>query len=1231
MLLESEVDLVRVLGLVAAGLLAATVLGFFLAARAHAAYRKAADELDKTARSYDHVDRRLLQILDAIPVALIETDTSGKFVFANRAAHQLLGRKKSELLGLRFHSATWGITYPDGRVIPPDLLPAARALRGQTVKGFQHLMMNPATRRKLLVSVTAQPVLNDAGEVVGSTAAFVETESLARAGSEEDRLRKLFEFAAAPVFAIDAERRLRDANPAGLALLGRKREDVVGQDFVELFVPADDRLSVRTAFSEAVSGQGEFVDEAEGRVVRADGSVRTVVWKNAVLKDEQGEIVGVLASGEDVTDRRAEAARTATLAAERDRLADSEARFRALAEASADAMWLSDAESGRVVYVSPAYDRLYGESRDLLLADPKRWRAYVHPEDLKRVEASNARLLDEAPRELEFRIRRPDTGEERHVSDLAFVIRDDAGRPKYLAGLARDVTDRKRGEADLRRSEARFRSFAEATDELVWMFDVAGGRFDYVSPAYQAIYGEAREAVLADPRRWLERVHPDDRARAEALADSGASGERAEDEYRIVRPIDGQVRTLRTTVFPIRDEAGEVAVVAGLTRDVSVQRATEASLQANEALLRGVFEAAGVYTGVIEKVDGDLRYVLASRSTAAFFGRPDGVDGALASALGMEPDEIAGWHAVFDETAATGRPWIREYPFRLKGRETGWHLGTYSPLPAGPDGRPRLSFVVLDISERRETESRLKDSESRLRAFIEVTPQLMWSADPTGAVDYVSPQWLAYFGGEAEAYLGDRWSAVLHPDDAERTRAVWGAAVERGEPYDVDYRLRGADGRYRWFKGRAAPVRDETGAVARWFGSCTDIDGVVTARERLETAVADRTAELEAAHEERAKAEAALAQSQRLETVGRLTGGVAHDFNNLLQVVIGALDMILRQSDNAERVRRLGEAALAAGRRGEKLTRQLLAFSRRQELNFQVLDVGQVIRGFEPLLRRAVDADLPLSIEVSGDAGASRLDPVQLESALLNLVVNARDAIGGAAGRIVVRVDPVRLVDGLVADAPAGDYVRIAVSDTGIGMSPEVLARALEPFFTTKDSGKGTGLGLAQVYGFVRQSGGGVKIDSTPGAGTTVALFLPRTTESPAMAAAAPARDERPLERGRSVLLVEDDAGVRTVAESLLLEMGCRVETAGDGPSALARLQDGAPVDLLLTDIVMPGGMSGVELAAEARRLKPDLRVLLSTGYAEGKLEAAEAADLPVLQKPYRAEELSQAVRRALG
>jgi signal transduction histidine kinase len=433
-------------------------------------------------------------------------------------------------------------------------------------------------------------------------------------------------------------------------------------------------------------------------------------------------------------------------------------------------------------------------------------------------------------------------------------------------------------------------------------------------------------------------------------------------------------------------------------------------------------------------------------------------------------------------------------------------------------------------------------------------------------------------------------------------------------------------------------IRDEAGQIRWWAGVTRDVTDarhaeaeLKAAHEDLEQRVAERTAALEAANEERLRTEAALAQAQRLETVGRLTGGVAHDFNNLLTVVIGALDMMLRQAERPDRVRKLGEAALTASRRGERLTRQLLAFSRRQEFKPETLEIAPVIRGFESLMRRAVEESTPFALEVQTGLGAVKLDAVQFEAALLNLVVNAKDAVEDGGGAITVKAERVNLHDGRLPDTPAGDYARISVVDTGMGMAPDVAARALEPFFTTKEVGKGTGLGLAQVYGFARQSGGGVEIESALGKGTAVSIYLP-LVEAEATASAGAAAEEAALalQPGARVLLVEDDVGVRTVAENLLLELGCQVVTAGDGPSALATLEQTPNLDLLMTDIVMPGGMSGVELAEQARSRRPELKVLLSTGYAGELLNGEADHGWPVLRKPYRTEQLSDAVRRAL-
>ena len=424
-------------------------------------------------------------------------------------------------------------------------------------------------------------------------------------------------------------------------------------------------------------------------------------------------------------------------------------------------------------------------------------------------------------------------------------------------------------------------------------------------------------------------------------------------------------------------------------------------------------------------------------------------------------------------------------------------------------------------------------------------------------------------------------------------------------------------------------MRNEAGQVHRWFGASSDVTEIVEARTDLEARVAERTRELELSLAERAEAEAALAQAQRLETIGRLTGGVAHDFNKLLTVVIGGLDMILQHPDDRARVSRLAEAALAAGRRGERLTRQLLAFSRRQELTLEVVDVAGLIEQVDPLIRRAVGEAVKLSLRLQPEAGASRLDAAQFEAALLNLVVNAADAAPVTGGDIEIALERRSLSAGDVPGAEAGDYVVVSVSDNGGGMAPETLQRAFEPFFTTKDIGKGTGLGLAQVYGFARQVGGAATIDSSVGFGTTVSLYLPAVEAAP-QSIAAPANAELGWDRNARVLLVEDDAAVRAVMEGLLSDFGCQVEGAPDAPTALARLQRGETFDLLISDIVMPGGMSGVELAEAARARDPDLPIVLTSGYAGDRLiHGAESLDWPLLRKPFRAEQLGMVIREA--
>jgi signal transduction histidine kinase len=414
--------------------------------------------------------------------------------------------------------------------------------------------------------------------------------------------------------------------------------------------------------------------------------------------------------------------------------------------------------------------------------------------------------------------------------------------------------------------------------------------------------------------------------------------------------------------------------------------------------------------------------------------------------------------------------------------------------------------------------------------------------------------------------------------------------------------------------------------------------------ESLELLVAERTRELTEANRqleiesaERRKAEEVLWHTQKLEAVGQLTGGIAHDFNNLLAVIVGSMEMIRAAFEAGgslprAKILRLLNASETATGRATKLTQQLLAFARRSTFTLDVVSLDEVLVACEPFLRRALGEEHVLDLNFVPDLWCSRIDTSQFEAAILNLVVNARDAmpLGGHLGIATSNV----VIDAAEArrspDLTAGDYVLVRVTDTGTGMDPDVTAHAFEPFFTTKEVGKGTGLGLSQVYGFIKQSGGHALIESAPGAGTTFRLYLPRCDDVRQVSdGETRARGTTPTGH-ETVLVVEDNAEVLELAVTTISDLGYRVLTAGDGPSALDIVQGGEPIDLLFSDVVMPGGMNGFELVSRARAIRGGLKALVTSGYANVHRPGAHRPDVPLLLKPYRRGDLAQCIRMAL-
>lgn len=412
---------------------------------------------------------------------------------------------------------------------------------------------------------------------------------------------------------------------------------------------------------------------------------------------------------------------------------------------------------------------------------------------------------------------------------------------------------------------------------------------------------------------------------------------------------------------------------------------------------------------------------------------------------------------------------------------------------------------------------------------------------------------------------------------------------------------------------------------------------------RLQQLVAERTAELVAANRkleeqaaERLKVERQLWQAQKAEAVGQLTGGIAHELNNVLMVVTGSLDLLRSAPDDAGRVARCYEIAWTATERGVRLIRQLLMFARRQVMFPEIVDPNRLIGEFELLVARGAPANVELTTHLASDVGHCRVDPAEFQAAILNLVVNARDAIS-AHGQIVIETSNVTVGPDAVADNPDlafGNYVTVTVSDTGCGIPPDVLPRVFDPFFTTKEVGKGSGLGLSQVYGFAREFGGFVTIHSEVGVGTTVRLYLPwsiaQQSEAPARKLAAATDTKR---NGMTVLVVEDDEGLLEVTAGNLEALGYQTLLAKDAGEALTMLQSDTPIDILFSDVVLPGSMNGLQLVAVARRLRPAIRTLLTSAYPAAALVAQHGFDenSPLLEKPYHLQDLANRFRAILG
>jgi len=801
-------------------------------------------------------------------------------------------------------------------------------------------------------------------------------------------------------------------------------------------------------------------------------------------------------------------------------------------------------------------------------------------------------------------------------------IRDQDGLVAGVMAVVVETSGKVKAERRIQAERERLQTMFEQAPGFICLLHGPEHRYQLVNGAYRALLGE--RALLGLP---VAQAAPElaEHGIVEALDRCFADGAtvRAEGVPVTLRNPgqDGPSHSYLDFVLqPLRDANGAVFAIFVEGFDVSERVAAEQAMRTSEARFRTFAEAmpnhvwAARDDGQVEWMNERVREYAGSGGAEALLGD--------AWAPIVHPDDLARYRALWQACVASGEPLDAELRLRRADGDYRWHLVRARRTPGNGAGAGVALWIgsSIDIEEQKRASAALAAVNATLEERVErrtaerdrmwrLSKDIMLVSDLDAGLSAVNPAFTTLLGWTEADVLGTSFLDLVHPDDRAQTEQQMEALRAGGQVYRFENRYRRKNGSWCNLSWTAAPDQQFIHAVGR------DISA-----DLLQMASMRRT-------------EAALQQAQKMETIGKLTGGVAHDFNNLLQVIGGNLQLIARRVGDMPDIRKRVENAMGGVERGAKLASSLLSFARRQPLEPKAVKIGRLMVNMEDMMRRALGEEIDVEMVVSGGLWTTEVDPAQLENAILNLAINARDAMDGA-GRLTIELANAALDATYCASHPEvapGQYVMLAVSDTGSGMPQDVIDQAFEPFFSTKPEGKGTGLGLSMVYGLVKQSGGHVKIYSEVGEGTTVKIYLPRSHLAEDHAGEAVLQ---PATGGHeTVLVVEDDEQVRLTVVDLLTDLGYRVLRAGDASAALTVIDSGIHIDLLFTDVVMPGPLRSPELAKKARERLPNVAVLFTSGYTENAIVHGGRLDpgVELLGKPYTRDALARKIRHVLA